>query len=412
MKILVLDDEKDICLMLQKILEEKKYQVVTASSEKEAYLLFEKENPDIILLDIWLKGEKKAGLKVLSDWTEKDPLIPILMISGHGTVETAVEAMKQGAFDFIEKPFKTGELLVKIDRAAEVSKLRQENRIFAEVQQKGNDIVGKSPYAVSLRETIRKVSRHEARILITGGSGTGKKHVASVIAKLSKRANKPILFVQTGDDLQKNFKKSRNGTLIINEIFDLTKAEQEMLVKCIRDKADEPRIISLTTRMPEEEIAKGNFRQDLYYRLNIIRINLSPLREHIADLDDLARFFLKRTEMALFTREAERALKTYAWPGNIRQLKNVMEGLLIMKVPFPVKEEDLPIEVLDKPTRVIKNNSTDIYQLPLKEARRLFEAEYLNAQWNMVGGNISKMAEKIEMERTALHRKLKDLGIK
>ena len=412
MKILVLDDEKDICIILQKILEEKRYQVITASSEKEAYLLFEKEKPDIILLDIWLKGEKKAGLKVLSEIIAKEPQIPIMMISGHGTIETAVAAMKQGAFDFIEKPFKTDELLMKVKRAAEVAKLRQENMIFAESQQKKADIIGKSSYITNLKETVRKVSKHDARVLITGSFGSGKKKVASAIAALSKRAGKPVLTIQKGDDIKKMFSKARNGTLIIDEIFDMSPNEQDVLLKCIKDKSDEPRLISLATKMPDEEIEKGEFKQDLYYRLNVVRIDLAPLRDHIEDFDDLARSFLRRADPLLFTKEAERALKTYAWPGNIRQLRNMMEGFLIMNVHFPIKEDDLPKEVLDRPTKVVKSGEEDIYQMSLKGARRVFEAEYLNAQWNITKGNISKMAEKIGMERTALHRKLKDLGIK
>ncbi|MCD8520623.1 MAG: sigma-54 dependent transcriptional regulator [Alphaproteobacteria bacterium] len=460
--ILIVDDEADIRNLIKGILEDEGFRVRMAGNSKEAYVAVQENVPHLVVLDIWLQGSDHDGLKILSTLKENHPHLPVVMISGHGTIETAVSAIKQGAYDFIEKPFKSDRLILMIQRALEAANLRRENEALKQKVNVTEDMLGKSPATQNLRQLLLRVAPTNSRILLTGEPGCGKDVVARFLHNNSGRSGSPFMALScatmrpdrlevelfgseegvAGEPAHTGLLESADGgTLLLDEVADMPLETQGKIVRVLQSQSftkvggNKPinvdvRIIASTNRNLDEEIANGNFRQDLYYRLNVVPIKIPPLRERSQDIADLASYFmaaLSKTHIVpdpLFTPGAMISLQAYAWPGNIRQLRNVMEWILIMNAghhegAFDV--EHLPPEIsgrylLDTGDEGIGGSdkpilSQDLMTMPLREAREHFEREYLMAQVARFDGNVSKTAQFIGMERSALHRKLKSLEV-
>lgn len=452
-EILVVDDEEDIRGLVQGILEDEGYAIRQAANAAQAYEQINEQVPDLVILDIWLQNSEHDGLEILKAMKDLHPDLPVLMISGHGTIETAVTALKHGAYDFIEKPFKTDRLLLMIERALETAKLRREN---AELRQKAEghvEFVGEAPVVSSLRQIVKRVAPTNSRILITGEPGAGKDLIARMIHKYSDRSEKPFLVlncatmrpehletelfgsVEQGEGL---LEQANGGTLFLDEVSDMPMETQGKIVRVLQEQrfqrfgaseeiAVDVRILASTNRDLPSFIEKGAFRQDLYYRLNVVPIHVPALRERARDIAILADFFIDMYTMQygfqkkVFSSSAIAALQSYEWPGNVRQLKNVIEWLMIMGQENEnetalnlIDLEDLPPEISS--VSVEDNAMSDIIQdnlinMPLRDAREAFERDYLFAQVSRFKGNVSKTAQFVGMERSALHRKLKLLNI-
>lgn len=431
-KILIIDDEADIRELISDVLADEGYKVQCASSAKEAMKLFQEETVDAVVLDIWLEGSEFDGIGVLKRFKQLKPEIPVIMISGHGNIETAVETIKHGAYDFIEKPFKEEKLLILLKRALEATTLVRENLRLKEEQGIQAEIIGSSKYANNLRETAKLLASNNSRILIKGEQGTGKELFARYVHKHSERAKKPFVKVYAssitnesaqlelfGEDSQNAYKAglvelANAGVLYIEDINELPKNAQNLLLKFLQDgkyckvgsekiQHSDARVISSIAKDVDE-----GFNQSLYYRLNVASIELQPLKKHKEDVLN----YIKQFSKVEFSQEALSALMVHDWPGNIRQLKNFLEwvGMLHSKKKV-VELSELPAEIsgIHKVDgHVIAN---DLVAKPLKVAKDMFEKEYLAAQLKKFSGNISRTADFVGMERTALHRKLKSLGI-
>ncbi len=431
--ILIVDDEKDIRMLIKGILTDEGYDVSEAYNIESALIKVEEKKPSLILLDMWLDNDND-GMKLLNIFKTKYSDIPVIIISGHGNVETAVNAIKNGAYDFIEKPFKASHLLIVINRALETFILRRENFELKQSQVATSDIhlIGKSFYVNNLKQLIVKVASTNSRVLITGPAGSGKEIIARNIHKKSERKDKPFITLDSSNLTFENFEekifgskdnlgiieKANQGTVLIDEIADLSLKTQGMLVKFIQDSFSNIRIIATSNKNLKEEISNGNLREDLYYRLNVVPIETIPLKERREDIDVLCPYFMKSFagKDLEFTTEAILALRSYSWPGNIRQLKNTMEWIAIMHAD-EISNGKIDINILPNE---ITNRKGDIQNpfdicsiisLPLKDAKDVFEKEYLTAQIARFEKNISQTAKFIGMERTALHRKLKQLGV-
>lgn len=443
--ILIVDDEADIRKLIRGILEDEGYVTRSAPGAKQAYEEIAKDRPDLIVLDIWLQGSEHDGLQILEKVKADCPEIPILMISGHGTIETAVAAIKQGAYDFIEKPFKSDRLLLMIRRALETADLRRENAVLKSRSEKSWALVGSSPATEELRQVIERVAPTNSRILITGEAGAGKEVAARAIHIRSSRAGKPFLVLNCATlsperleselfgagVMQGVLEEADGGTLLLDEVADMPLETQGKIVRVLQEQSFnrvggaqkievDVRIIAATNRDLESAIADNKFRQDLYYRLNVVPVRVPALRERREDVAELVTFFAgeisKQSGIAprAFGDSALAAMRAYNWPGNIRQLRNTIEWVLIMRGGDTQKEIDrdnLPPEITGNFGEGGSNNNDELMGLPLREARELFERDYLQAQVERFGGNISKTAEFIGMERSALHRKLKALQI-
>ncbi len=441
--ILIVDDEADIRKLIRGILEDEGYATRSAPGAKEAYGEISKNRPDLIVLDIWLQGSEHDGLQILAKVKADHPHIPILMISGHGTIETAVSSIKQGAYDFIEKPFKSDRLLLMIRRALETAELRRENAALKSKNEKLWDLVGHSPATEELRRVIERVAPTNSRVLVTGEAGAGKEVVARNIHKFSGRAGKPFLVLNCAtlgperleDELfgagtaQGALEQADGGTLLLDEVADMPLETQGKIVRVLQEQnfsrgtekiEVDVRIIASTSRDLEAAIEAGKFRQDLYYRLNVVPVRTPSLRERREDIAELAAFFAdeisKQSGIAprVFGESALAVMRAYGWPGNIRQLRNIVEWALIMRGGDAQKEiarENLPPEISGVSVSADGSNNAELMGLPLREARELFERDYLQAQIERFGGNVSKTAEFVGMERSALHRKLKSLQL-
>lgn len=460
--ILIVDDEADIRNLMKGILEDEGFRVRLAGSSKEAYASVAESMPHLVVLDIWLQGSDHDGLKILTNLKEKHPHLPIVMISGHGTIETAVSAIRQGAYDFIEKPFKADRLILMIQRALETANLRRENEALKQKVNVAEDMIGDSTVSQNLRQVLLRVAPTNSRILLTGEPGCGKDVAARFIHNNSGRAASPFMVLSCatmrperleielfGSEEGVNgepghtglLESADGGTLLLDEVADMPLETQGKIVRVLQSQSFckvggtkpinvDVRIIASTNRDLEAEIAKSSFRQDLYYRLNVVPIRLPSLRERVQDIQALSSYFmagLSRTGVVpdpAFTDAAMISMKTYAWPGNIRQLRNVVEWVLIMNAghhegSFDI--EHLPPEIsgryalegdiLAEEVSAKSLLSQDIMTLPLREAREQFEREYLMAQVARFDGNVSKTAQFIGMERSALHRKLKSLDV-
>ncbi len=453
--ILIVDDEADIRTLIAGILDDEGYSARQADSADAAIEAMRARRPSLAILDIWLQGSKIDGLGVLEAFQRDHPDVPVVMISGHGTVETAVQAIHLGAYDFIEKPFKADRLLLVIERAIEAARLKRENRELRLRAGSGGDLVGNSGFAGQLRQLIDKVAPTNSRVLITGPAGSGKEVVARLVHAHSRRADGPFVVLNCaamhpdrmeielfgtehrpdGPEAPRKigtFEQAHNGTLLLDEVADMPIETQGKIVRVLQDQTFERvgggkrvevdvRVIATTNRDLQTEIAAGRFREDLFYRLNVVPVKVPPLRERREDVPHLARHFLERAAVGagvqprVLGEDAVAALQAYDWPGNVRQLRNVMDWLMIMApgdVQDAIRADMLPAEIGAIAPVVLRwDKSSEIMSLPLREARELFEREYLIAQVTRFGGNISRTATFVGMERSALHRKLKLLGV-
>jgi two-component system, NtrC family, nitrogen regulation response regulator NtrX len=428
------------------------YATREAGDGSEALAAIQARQPTLVILDIWLQGSELDGIAILRRIHAEMPSVPVVMISGHGTIETAVEAIKIGAYDFIEKPFKADRLLLVIARAIEAALLRREN---AELKLRAGgelDLVGASPAMNQLRQQIERVAPTGSRVLITGAPGSGKEVVGRLLHARSRRAQGPFVPVNCAtmrpDRLEielfgceasndgggrkiGTFERAHGGTLFLDEVADMPLETQGKIVRGLQEQTFERlggsrvevdvRVMASTNRDLSAEVSAGRFREDLYYRLAVVPIRVPALRERREDIPLLARHFMRRAAEAarLPTRDigddAMAALQSYDWPGNARQLRNVIDWLLIMApgdTREAVRAEMLPADIgSDAPAVVRWDKGGEIMSLPLRDAREVFEREYLIAQVTRFGGNISRTAAFIGMERSALHRKLKTLGL-
>lgn len=456
--ILVVDDEADIRSLICDALHDEGYETRTASTDLDALSKIDERVPTMVLLDIWLQGSELDGLGILEIIKKKYPYLPVVVISGHGNIETAVNAIKMGAYDYVEKPFTEEKLLIIVKRACEVAKLQKENSELRMYSNEVNRLIGNSSAMIQLKQSILKVAPTSSRILITGPNGSGKKLVAKLIHEKSKRKDQPfIVFNATGmsedranielfgEESSDIFSKPRKvgvlelanmGTLFIDEVADLPFNIQSKILNFLQNQSFvrggeknlvklDVRIISSTGKDLKHEILMSKFREDLLYRLNVIQIEIPSLAERKEDIQSLVEFFVKYFHECAgfpakkFSNDAILTLQNYLWPGNIRQLRNVIEWVLIMEnqdVNNVITASMLPPEVHKATNVEIKkqNNITEnqnMVDLPLREAREMFEKQYLTTQLIRFDYNITKMSSVIGMERSALHRKLKILNL-
>ncbi len=451
--ILIVDDEADIRMLIAGVLKDEGYATRDAADSTEALAAIQARQPTLVILDIWLQGSELDGIGILRRLQAEMPSVPVVMISGHGTIETAVEAIKIGAYDFIEKPFKSGRLLLVVARAIEAAQLRREN---AELRLRAGgdlDLVGASPAINQLRQQIERVAPTGSRVLITGAPGSGKEVVGRLLHARSRRAAGPFVAVNcatmrpdrleielfgseaSNDGVPRKvgtFERAHGGTLFLDEVADMPLETQGKIVRALQEQTFERvggsrrvevdvRVVASSNRELSGEIAAGRFREDLFYRLNVVPIRVPALRERREDIPLLARHFMQRGADAAriaardFGEDSLAALQAYSWPGNVRQLRNVVDWLLIMapgEASEPVRADMLPNEITAIAPSVVRwDKGSEIMTLPLRDAREVFEREYLLAQVTRFGGNISRTAAFVGMERSALHRKLKSLGV-
>jgi two-component system, NtrC family, nitrogen regulation response regulator NtrX len=449
--ILIVDDEADIRELVAGILQDEGYGTRTARDSDDALNQVATRRPNLIFLDIWLQGSRLDGLQVLEQVKQQHPDLPVVMISGHGNIETAVAAIKQGAYDFIEKPFKADRLVLVADRALENSRLKREVKALQQLAP--SKLVGRSPSINLLRQTIDKAAPTNSRILIVGPSGAGKELAARSLHSASARAEGPFVVinaaaitpermevelfgVEAANGTQERkvgaLEESNGGSLFIDEIADMPRETQNKILRVLVDQtflrvggtnkvSVDVRIISSTSRNIEAEIAGGRFREDLYHRLSVVPVRVPPLAERREDIPDLVHYFMDQISQAtglpkrLIGEDAMAVLQSHDWPGNVRQLRNNVERLMILAGGEPdavISASMLPQDVGSMvPSMPNGNGGEQLMGLPLREAREVFEREYLVAQISRFGGNISRTAEFVGMERSALHRKLKALGI-
>jgi two-component system nitrogen regulation response regulator NtrX len=449
--ILIVDDEADIREIVSGILSDEGHATRTARNSDEALTSIESRRPALVFLDIWLQGSKLDGLQLLEIIKTQNPTLPIVMISGHGNIETAVSAIKLGAYDFIEKPFKADRLVLVAERALEASRLKRE---VSELRVRGgmNRLIGRSSAANQLRQVIERVAPANSRILITGASGTGKELAARMIHEGSTRAEGPFVAVNAatmepetmepelfgvegGEGRARKIgalEEAHGGTLYLDEVADMPRETQGKILRVLVDQNFQRvggstrvfvdvRIVSSTSRDLATMIGEGGFREDLFHRLSVVPIRVPSLAERRDDIPELIDYFMTQFALTsgmpprLIADDAMAVLQSHDWPGNIRELRNNVERMLILAVGDPdaaISADMLPSEVgALVPNTPNGAGGEKLMSLPLREAREVFEREYLVAQINRFGGNISRTAEFIGMERSALHRKLKSLGV-
>jgi two-component system nitrogen regulation response regulator NtrX len=450
--ILVVDDEADIRELVAGLLEDEGYRTRKASSADEALAAIAARRPNLVFLDIWLQGSRLDGLQVLELIKQAHPDLAVVMISGHGNIETAVSAIKSGAYDFIEKPFKADRLVLVAERALEASRLRREVRELRKGSVQASRIVGRSTVVNQLRQTIERVAPTNARVLITGEPGCGKELAARTLHEASTRATGPFVVinaatitpetmeeelfgVEAGDGRSRRvgaLEEAHGGSLYIDEIGDMPRETQNRILRVLVDQNFQRvggatrvhvdvRIISSTSRDLAQLIAGGQFREDLYHRLSVVPVKVPALSERREDVPELIEFFMEQISVASglpkrrIGADAMAVLQSHEWPGNVRELRNNVERLMILTKGDPTADitvDMLPAEVgAMVPTTPSGSGGERLMGLPLRDAREIFEREYLIAQIARFSGNISRTAEFIGMERSALHRKLKSLGV-
>jgi len=450
--ILIVDDEMDIRVLTAGILEDEGYQTREAANSSGALTAIETRRPSLILLDIWLHGSDLDGLGILKAVKETHPAVPVVMMSGHGTIETAVAAIRDGAYDFIEKPFKADRMIQVVERAIEATRLRRENEELRLRAGAVDDLLGRSAAISQVRQSIERVAPTNSRVLISGPPGSGKEVAARMLHLHSRRKEGPFvvvncatldpdrfeteLFGVEGGANAANkvgtFEQAHNGTLFLDEIADMPLETQAKIVRVLQEQTFlrvgggtrvevDVRVVAATAKDLAVLIAEGGFRQDLFYRLSVVPVQLPPLLGRREDIPLLAEFFMERVAAALgqprrsFGADAMAAMQSHIWPGNVRELRNVVERLMILSTRAPgepVRVDALPAEIVDRTPAALKwDKGAEIMGLPLREARELFEREYLFAQVDRFDGNISRTAEFVGMERSALHRKLRSLGM-
>ena len=447
--VLVVDDETDIRELVAGILEDEGYSVRTAENSESALAAIRARKPSLLVLDIWMQGGGLDGLELLDVVKGLDPDLPVVMISGHGNIETAVSAIKRGAYDFLEKPFKSDRLLLVTERAIEATNLRRENRRLRTQAVVPDSLIGTSAPIQQLRQMIAKVASANSRVLISGPPGSGKETAARLIHIASPRARAEFvavsaagmtpermdveLFGEEGEGGRTRkigvFERAHGGTLYLDEVADMPRETQSRILRVLveqrfrrvggdTDVQVDVRVVSSTSRDLREEIAAGRFREDLFHRLNVVPLHVPGLAECREDIPELIRYYIEALSTASglprrrLADDAYATLQVQGWPGNVRQLKNVVERILILAAgdpSEPITADMLPPDASASPPAG-GLGAERIIALPLREARELFEKEYLNAQIMRFGGNISRTAAFIGMERSALHRKLKSLG--
>lgn len=447
--ILVIDDEKDIRDLVAGVLEDEGYTARTAPNSDEALAAIAERRPALVVLDVWLQGSKLDGIDLLDEIKQRSPDLPVIIISGHGNIETAVAAIKRGAYDFIEKPFQTDALLLAVRRATEIERLRRENQELRRLSGTPDDLIGDSHVLSNLRATMRRVAQTGSRILIEGPPGSGKELAARLIHNWSDRSGGPFITVSSarlhpdrveealfgveGGDAATRvgmFEQAHGGTLFFDEVADMPLEAQGKILRVLTEQSfprlggNQPvrvdvRVLSSTARDLKHEIEKKRFREDLFYRLAVVPVGMPPLETRREDIVPLADYFLHKlaSERGIPTptlsEDAKAALQSYEWPGNVRQLRNAMERAVIFAsadAGAKISSENLPPEVTGgHPAEGAGGKS--IMASPLREAREAFEREYLRVQIRRFSGNISRTATFIGMERSALHRKIKALQL-
>jgi len=448
-RILIVDDELSILKSLSGALQDEGYRVNLASSGKEALEEVQKDPPDVVLLDIWMPA--LDGLTVLKEIKRSFPQLPVIIISGHGSIETAVKATKLGAFDFVEKPLSLERVLVCIQNALEFHRLEEENLLWRQKAIRHCQITGKSTAIESLRAQIERAAPTNATVLITGENGTGKELVARMVHHRSRRSHRPMVevncaaipeelieselfghekgaFTGATEKRKGKFDQANGGTLFLDEIGDMSLKTQAKILRIIQEQIFERvggatpiqvdvRIVAATNKDLQKEIDAGRFRQDLFYRLNVIPLHVAPLRERLQDVpllvEDFVREYANESTLGHKTIQLEvlSIMQKYSWPGNVRELRNFVERLLIMTPKDLITIEDIPHDFLRQLSLQQENN--DPYKLrTLREARSQFEREYLLRKLEEYSWNVSLTAAEVAIERSHLHRKMKLLGIR
>ena len=446
--ILIVDDEKDIRDLIGDILKDEGYSIRLAGKSDDCMAEINDEVPSLMILDIWLKDSRMDGIDILKSVKRDNPDVPVVIISGHGNIEIAVAAIKQGAYDFIEKPFNIDQLMVVVSRAMETSRLRRENADLRRRDVTASDLLGSSPAFKVLKSQLDKVTKSNGRVMLSGPAGSGKELAARFIHSNSGRASAPFVSVSSATiepermeevlfgretperGVEKGLlEQAHGGVVYFDEVADMPLGTQSKILRVLTEQqftrvggADKVRVdlrvVSSTSRELRTEIAQGRFRQELYDRLNVVPIQVPSLEERREDIPELTAHFIEmfhRSQglpLRSLSPDAEALLQTMTWPGNVRQLRNVIERVLILgDGTGPIAAHELPGQETtgDSGNRYVVGGT--IATLPLREAREMFEREYLLAQINRFGGNISKTAGFVGMERSALHRKLKSLGV-
>jgi len=446
--ILVVDDEQDIRELVAGVLQDEGYETRAAGDSDAALDAISARRPSLVLLDVWLQGSRLDGLDLLDEIKRRDPSIPVLVISGHGNIDTAVAAIRRGAVDFIEKPFNADRLLLMVARATETERLRQEVASLRASIGRDTDLTGNSGAINGVRATLKRVAGTGSRVLVMGAAGVGKEVAARLLHNWSQRAQGPFIIVsaarmtperveeelfgiEEGGDLVRPglLEQAHGGTLFLDEIADMPIATQGRILRVLTDQSFtrvggqrtvkvDVRVVSATARDLTDEIAEGRFREDLYYRLNVVPVAIPPLTERREDIPALVEHFVahyaneRRVPTPEVADDAMVALQSYEWPGNVRQLRNVVERTIILAPGDRIGRIDVDL----LPAEVLGGNgdgagASAMMGAPLREARETFEREYLRVQIRRFSGNISRTATFIGMERSALHRKLKLLGI-
>lgn len=449
--VLVIDDEADIRDLIGGILEDEGHQVRAARDADEALEAVRRRKPSLVILDIWLQGSRVDGLELLGMLKEIDPDMPVLVISGHGTIETAVTAIRRGAYDFIEKPFTADRLLVVVGRAIETARLKRENAALRARSAASSELIGASAVMAQLRAAIDRIAPTNSRVLISGSAGSGKELVARLLHDRSHRASGPFvainaasiapermeseIFGEEGADGRPRkigvFEQAHAGTLLLDEVGDMPLETQSKLLRVLIDQRFRRlgggydvqvnvRVLSSTSRDLRKDIEGGHFREDLFHRLNVVPLRVPSLAERREDIPALAAYFVQRLAdtSGLSPRDiaddALAALQAADWPGNVRQLRNIIERILILAGGEPgaaVTIDMLPTDAWPNANFSQHQGLQEAIGMSLRDAREKFEREYLAVQITRFGGNISRTAAFIGMERSALHRKLKSLGV-
>lgn len=451
--ILIVDDQDDIRMLIEGILEDEGFATRAAKDSQTAIKLIGEKAPDLVVLDIWLENSEMDGMELLKKLVKTHPAMSIIMISGHGNIETAVSAIQMGAYDFIEKPFKADRLLLLAQRALEAARLRKENQELR-LTAIGSicELHGRSQAMQTARQALERVAPTNSRVLITGQPGTGKSVAARMVHSLSKRAGKncvalncaimsperieaELFGIEGAGGAHKTgvLEQADGGTLLLDEVADMPLETQAKIVRVLQEqhftringsrRIDvDVRVIASSNQNLQELMEAGKFRQDLYYRLNVVPIEIPALCERLEDIPLLAQFFMSQAALTAnaqpraFADDAMALMQSYKWPGNVRQLRNAIEWLLIMApgagAGATITADMLPPDIKQQAVDMIRGREgVELMSKPLREAREIFEREYLLSQVSRFGGNISKTAGFIGMERSALHRKLKSLGI-
>ncbi len=445
--ILIVDDERDIRELVAGVLEDEGFTTRVAADSDAALAALADRRPSLVLLDVWLQGSRLDGLELLDVIKARDPSLPVLVISGHGNIDTAVHAIRRGAVDFIEKPFEAERLILLVARATETDRLRRENATLKERAGTDDELNGTSNAINAVRATLKRVAQTGSRVLITGPAGVGKEIAARMLHNWSPRIDAPFVVVsaarmdperveeelfgsEEGDVIRPGLlERAHGGTLFLDEIADMPVPTQGKILRVLTDQSFarvggqrivrvDVRVLSATSKDLAEEIALGRFREDLYYRLNVVPVHLPPLAERREDIPVLVEHFVARFASERRVRtpdvatDAMAALQAFDWPGNVRQLRNIVERTIILAPGDRIGRIEidlLPAELTDSAPSA--NPAALAMGAPLRQARETFEREYLRVQIRRFSGNISRTATFIGMERSALHRKLKILGI-